>query len=99
MSDYSDVEYVFEPHAATLPDVREYLEALWERRQFMRGARQRRSADACVGQRRSGSLWGVLDPLFQAGIYYFLYVVLAAGRRTQVEFLPVLIADIFLSSA
>ena len=27
-----------------------------------------------------GSLWGVLDPLFQAGIYYFLYVVLR-GRR------------------
>ena len=33
--EYSDVEYVFEPHSAALPDLREYLAALWERRQFM----------------------------------------------------------------
>ena len=29
-----------------------------------------------------GRLWGVLDPLFQAGIYFFLYAVLrGSGAR------------------
>ncbi len=35
VTEYSDVEYVFEPHSATLPDVREYLTSLWDLRLFM----------------------------------------------------------------
>jgi teichoic acid transport system permease protein len=91
-SQYSDVEYVFEPHSSTLPDVREYLKALWDRRQFMREL-----ATADLRTERSGrvlgNLWGVLNPLFQAGIYYFLYSVLRAGSGNG--FLPILIANFF----
>jgi teichoic acid transport system permease protein len=91
-SQYSDVEYVFEPHSSTLPDVREYLRALWDRRQFMREL-----ATADLRTERSGrvlgNLWGVLNPLFQAGIYYFLYSVLRAGSGNG--FLPILIANFF----
>jgi len=92
VSHYSDAEYVFEPNSARLPDVREYLRALWERRQFMHEL-----ATADLRSERSGrvlgNLWGVLNPLFQAGIYYFLYTVLRPGSNNG--FLPILIANFF----
>jgi len=92
---YSDVEYTFEPHTATMPDVRDYLDALYDRRQFMvalaaADLRSLRSRTAL------GSVWGVLDPLFQTAIYYFLYVVMRSGAGDQAAFLPVLIAGILL---
>lgn len=99
--EYSDVEYVFEPHSATLPDLREYLAALWERRQFMvelarSDLRSLRSSTAL------GSIWSVLDPLFQASIYFFLYTVIRGGKgggtSANAAFLPVLIGDFFLFS-
>jgi teichoic acid transport system permease protein len=90
---YSDAEYVFEPHSYTLPDVREYLKSLWERRQFMHEL-----ASADLRTERSGkvlgNLWSVLNPLFQAGIYYFLYTVLRSGGSRN-GFLPILIANFF----
>ncbi|MEY2580866.1 MAG: teichoic acid transport system permease protein [Ilumatobacteraceae bacterium] len=93
--DYSDVEYVFEPHSSTMPDLREYFDALWDRRHFMvalakTDLRSLRSSTAL------GSIWAILDPLFQAGIYYFLYVVLRGAQSSQVKFLPVLIAGFYL---
>jgi teichoic acid transport system permease protein len=92
---YSDVEYVFEPHSATLPDLREYVSALWDRRQFMielarADLRTLRTSTAL------GNIWSVLDPLFQASIYFFLYAVLRKGSTNSNAFLPVLIADFFL---
>jgi|Tabmets5t2r1_1033131.scaffolds.fasta_scaffold07348_2 ABC-type polysaccharide/polyol phosphate export permease len=93
VSEYSDVEYVFEPHSSTMPDIREYLKALWARRQFMEEL-----AHADLRSERSrkilGNLWSVLNPLFQAGIYYFLYAVLRPGAGH--EFLPILVANFFL---
>ena len=94
---YSDVEYVFEPHSSALPDMREYVAALWERRQFMvelarADLRTLRTSTAL------GNIWAVLDPLFSAGIYYFLYAVLRRGSTNQTKFLPVLIAGFFLFS-
>ena len=90
---YSDVEYVFEPHSNAMPHLGEYVQALWERRKFMVAL-----ADADLRAQRSqtvlGNLWGVLDPLFQAAIYYFVYAVMRGGSR--IGFLPILIADIFL---
>ncbi len=85
--EYSDVEYVFEPHASTMPNLREYVEALWARRQFMAQLAQSdlrtlRSSTAL------GSIWAVLEPLFQAAIYFFLYAVLRGGNSSQLQFLP-----------
>jgi teichoic acid transport system permease protein len=95
--EYSDVEYVFEAHSASLPKLSEYVAALWERRQFMieltrADLRSLRTSTAL------GNIWSVLDPLFQAGIYYFLYAVLRKGSTNQSAFLPVLIAGFFLFS-
>jgi teichoic acid transport system permease protein len=93
VSQYSDDVYVFEPHSATLPDVREYVRALWERRHFMHEL-----AIADLRTERSGrvlgNLWSVLNPLFQAGIYYFLYTVLRSDASDN-GFLPILIANFF----
>ncbi len=95
VGEYSDVEYVFEPHSTALPDLREYVQALWDRREFMMELTR---ADL-RGLRTStalGNIWSVLDPMFQAGIYYFLYSVLRRGSSSQTKFLPVLIAGFFL---
>jgi ABC-type polysaccharide/polyol phosphate export permease len=96
-SEYSNVEYVFEPHAASLPNLREYVAALWERRRFMvelarADLRSMRTSTAL------GNIWSVLDPLFQAGIYYFLYAVLRKGSTNSTKFLPILIGGFFLFS-
>jgi teichoic acid transport system permease protein len=93
VSDYSDIEYVFEPHSATVPDIREYLKALWERRQFMQELARADLRSARSGK-ALGNLWSVLNPLFQAGIYYFLYTVLRADASRH-AFLPILIANFF----
>lgn len=96
VTEYSNVEYVFEPHSATLPDVREYLAALWERRVFMTELAR---ADLRTARSRTalGNLWSVLNPLFQASIYFFLYTILRNSPKSH-EFLPILIADVFLFS-
>jgi teichoic acid transport system permease protein len=92
----SSVEYVFEPHSSTMPPLRDYLSALWDRRAFLVEIAKAdlRTARA---QTMLGRIWGVLDALFMAGIYFFLYTVIR-GRAggDQLEFLPVLITGIFL---
>jgi teichoic acid transport system permease protein len=93
VSEYSDIEYVFEAQKSTLPDVRRYLAALWERRQFMQElARADLRADR--SGRVLGNIWSVLNPLFQASIYYFLYSILRPGAGNN-GFLPILIANFF----
>jgi teichoic acid transport system permease protein len=93
---YSDVEYVFEPHSAEMPALRPYLSDLWERRNFIR-----EMARAEVRGKRSsavvGQLWAVLDPMFQAAIYFFLITVLRGGNRGKAE-LCALIFCVFLFS-
>jgi teichoic acid transport system permease protein len=93
-SEYSNVEYVFEPHSSTLPDIREYTRALWARRQFMQELVR---ADIRTARARTvlGNIWTVLNPLFQAGIWFFLYATLRSGSA-QVQFLPILVANFFL---
>lgn len=92
-SEYSDVEYTFGPHVASLPDLRNYLGALWERRTFI-GWLARTDLRTDRTSTTLGNLWSILDPLFQAGIYFFVYMVLRGGARQ--DYLPVLIAQIFL---
>ena len=91
---YSNTEYVFEPHSSTMPDVKEYLASLWDRRVFMSALAR---ADLRTDRSRTalGNLWSVLNPLFQATIYFFLYTVLRNSAKAS-TFLPVLITGIFL---
>jgi teichoic acid transport system permease protein len=94
--EYSEVEYVFGPHSATMPNLREYIESLWERRQFMVEL-ARADLRSVRTSTTLGNIWGVLDPLFQSAIYYFLYTVLrGGGGKNQAAFLPILIGGFFL---
>lgn len=97
---YSDVEYVFEPNERALPPIREYFEELWERRRFLVAL----AKSELRGARSStwlGELWGVLDPVFMAAIYYFLITLLRGAGATQAENeqrLAIMVGCIFLFS-
>lgn len=72
---YSDVTYVFEPNSLGLVSAGAYLEEVWDRRRFAVALAQ----SELRGPRAStvlGEVWGVLDPLFQAAIYWFLITVI-----------------------
>lgn len=94
---YSDVEYVFGPNEGRLPPVGPYLRDAWNRRRFvvsmakasLRGARSRTVL---------GEIWAVADPLFMAGIYWFLIHTLrrGGGSSDPTERLVILCSGIFL---
>ena len=90
---YSDVEYVFKPHDNSLPEAREYIQSVWDRRDFIR-----EMASANVKQRGAGTVlgkaWGVIDPLFQAMIYWFLFNIIR-GRGGETEWLLIVISGVF----
>lgn len=78
MRAYSDIEYVFEPHDNSLPAARKYIQDVWDRRAFI--VLNARSAHASSQQgTRLGSLWSILDPLFQAMIFWFLFATIRGG--------------------
>jgi ABC-type polysaccharide/polyol phosphate export permease len=92
-----DVEYVFEPHSVKLPPLREYLHELWDRRRFVKTL----ARTEIQGKRSSmvaGQLWALLDPLFQAGIYFLLIQILRGGEggRGSAYQMTLLISGIFL---
>lgn len=93
---YSDVEQVFEPHTAQIPDLRPYLKDLWERRGFI-AVKARAEIQGKRNSTVAGQLWAVLDPLFQAMIYFFLITVLrGSSSRGTAQNLSSLIFCIFL---
>ena len=65
-----------------MPKLRPYVAALWDRRRFMAELAQ---ADLRTARSRTalGNLWSVINPLFLAGIYFFLYSVLREGRTPR----------------
>jgi teichoic acid transport system permease protein len=90
-------EYVFGPHIAKMPPLRPYLQELWERRRFVRTL----ARTEIQGKRSStaaGQFWALLDPLFQAGIYFILITILrgGAGGRGSAYRMTLLISGIFL---
>lgn len=93
---YSDTEYVWEPHTARMPPLRPYLQDAWDRRHFvvafakadLRGPRSRT---------RLGEVWAVIDPLFQAAIYWFVItMVRSQSGQDNTERLIILISGVFL---
>jgi teichoic acid transport system permease protein len=93
---YSDVVHVFEPHEPALPPVRPYLRDLAQRGAFIREL----AVSGIRGQRAStflGELWALLEPLFQAAIYYFLFTVIRGrgGSANSTEWLLAIISSVF----
>ena len=77
------------------PALRAYLRALWDRREFALlvplGEMRQRNMDTLLG----GS-WHILNPLFQAGIYYLLFGVLLQQRGGIDNYPAWLIIGLFL---
>lgn len=93
-SNYADNISVFVPNVRQIPPMRQYLEALWARREF---AAELARSDL-KGSRSStnfGRLWGILDPAFTAGVYYLLFTIIREGSR-PILFLHILFACILL---
>lgn len=80
MRSYSDVEYVFEPHDNSLPAARKYIQAVWDRRAFI-GANARSAQSGSQVGTQLGALWTILDPLFQALIYFFLFTAIRGAGQ------------------
>jgi teichoic acid transport system permease protein len=93
---YSDVVHVFEPHDAALPPVREYVRDLSHRGTFIREL----AVSGIRGQRAStllGELWALLEPLFQAAIYFFLFTIIRSrgDNPDSSEWLMAIISSVF----
>ena len=86
---------VFESGSVGRQRLGPYLRLFWARRSFMaelaRSNVRGRHANTALG-----SLWGVLDPLFMAALYFFLFTVIRGGNGRPGDFLPVLVGGIFL---
>ena len=92
---YSGIEYVYEPHSKIRQPLIPYLKALWERRAFLVAL-----AESNLRSGRSsttlGGIWGIIDPLFQASLYYFLFTTIRGSGGRPDGFLFVLIATMLL---
>jgi teichoic acid transport system permease protein len=93
---YSDVVQVFEPNALTFPPLGPYFEELLDRRPFITEL----AMAEVRGQRSTtflGELWSLIDPLFQAAIYWFLFSVIRGsdGPRSS-AFVTAIISSVFL---
>src|SRR4051794_3238938 len=96
MRPYTDVVHVFEPNSHTFPELGPYFEDLTARREFIREL-----ATAEVrGQQSStffGELWSLIDPVFQAAIYVFLFTVIRGSNSgSNKSYIVVIIGSVFL---
>jgi len=86
--------HVFTAGTSPVSDFGGYLRGVWSRRRFML-----QMAQADLNQKRSktalGGLWDLLDPIFQAGIYYLLFTIIRSGGRPD-DFIPTLFGSILL---
>jgi teichoic acid transport system permease protein len=95
--EYSDVVQVFEPHTLALPRLRDYMSEVFARRTFIT---ELASAEIRGAQSSTflGELWSLADPVFQAAIYYFLFVVIRSGTggTDKTSYIALIIGCVFL---
>ncbi|MEO6629811.1 MAG: ABC transporter permease [Aquihabitans sp.] len=92
LRDYSDVEYVFEPHDNSMPNAREYFQSIWDRRDFIK-ANARAELQSPHSGTILGQAWQVVDPLFQALIYWFLFT--AIRGKSSASFFLIVVSGVF----
>jgi teichoic acid transport system permease protein len=91
---YSDVVQVFEPNSLALPPIDEYVVELADRREFI----SELARAEVRGQRSTtalGELWSLVDPIFQASIYLFLFLVIRGSAGRSMEFVTAIIGSVF----
>ena len=95
VSEYSDVEYVFEPHSSTMPDVREYVKALWAAPAVHARARPCRLAHRS-DTHRAGQHLERAQPACSRPASGSSSTRCCAGHSAQAAFLPILVPNFFL---
>jgi len=94
--EYSDIVQIFEPNAHALPRLGDYVRDLLARRTFIT---ELATAEIRGAQSSTflGELWSLIDPVFQAAIYYFLFIVIRGGRGgpNQTAYVTVIIGSVF----
>jgi teichoic acid transport system permease protein len=91
---YSDVVQVFEPNTLALPPIDDYLAELAERGELI----DELARAEVRGQRSSsflGELWTLVDPVFQASIYMFLFLVIRGSSGRSAEFVTAIVGSVF----
>jgi len=94
--EYSDIVQIFEPNSHALPRLGDYVRDLLARRMFIT---ELATAEIRGAQSSTflGELWSLIDPVFQAAIYYFLFIVIRGGRGgpNQTAYVTVIIGSVF----
>lgn len=94
---HSEVVQVFEPNSYNLPALSEYVADVWARRRFLVELAQR-EVRGLRSNTFLGELWTLVDPLFQAAIYWFLFVAIRGGTGggRSTEYVTAIIGSVFL---
>jgi teichoic acid transport system permease protein len=86
---------VHTPYRRGLPDLALYFRDLWGRRQFAvelaRTQIRAQHLNTALGQ-----LWLLLNPLLFAGVYYLLITIVRHGARNNPDYLPHIMAGLFI---
>src|SRR3954452_12056800 len=77
------------------PSLRTYLFELWGRRQFIVSYARARTYAVYAGA-RLGSIWQVLTPLLNAGVYYLAFGVLLGTKNGIDNYVAFLLSGIFV---
>jgi teichoic acid transport system permease protein len=77
------------------PDLRTYLRELWGRRQFIVSYARARTYALYAGA-RLGSVWQILTPILNAGVYYLAFGVLLGARNGVANYAAFLICGMFV---
>ncbi len=83
--------------AGVRPRLVPYVRALWAYRNFISAYAVARLV-ASFGNARLGRLWQVLNPLFNAGVYYLIFGVILNTRQGIPNFVAYLCAGLFVFS-
>jgi teichoic acid transport system permease protein len=77
------------------PALRTYLRELWGRRQFIVSYARARTYALYAGA-RLGSVWQILTPILNAGVYYLAFGVLLGARNGVANYAAFLICGMFV---
>jgi len=82
LKDYSDTVYVFRPGNQSRPTLSEYIAQIWGLRHFIK-AMAKSDIQGSNSNTLLGQVWSLLDPLFQAAIYWMLITLVRGGSSGQ----------------
>lgn len=77
------------------PSLRRYIADVWRRRHFVT-ALALSKARARTRSSRLGSLWNILNPIFNAGVYYLIFGLLLQTSRGVPNFIAYLVTGVFV---